>query len=226
MSPEAIERAVEAKTLPKDWRQTPHNRLIQILSSAAETAGIPEGRIYQPIYPLQSLEREYLSHIMLHSDEGIFGAWFDRRCKDHELRMQLMCGWMVRHFLDARMRTSRRLVADMTREGEYPYFRVLLIPNLFSRLSQEGKGAGWHLDVMYEILLFRQSKGLQTIFYMSDISSVYEHHDTLARMLDGPSWKRFSDSGNPVQVSTGKPSVSLKPAVIAADAIDDSDWSD
>lgn len=149
-----------------------HERLVADLEGYARDAGILPHWIFRGLPDnMPSAERDYLRSFRRHTDHNVSGLVMvgDNEKGVVEARMAAMAGALVRNFIRARVMTLGAIL-DMLPKQEMPHLQALLIPNFFLSKEQGGTVATWQVNALFDYLVYRQSSGLQTVIYASDLS--------------------------------------------------------
>lgn len=86
-------------------------------------------------------------------------------------RFTAVAGACLRNYLNARVVTLQELL-DAIKVGSVPEPSVLLTPNFFVGQSRGGRIAEWQTQGLLSLLYRRQSQGLQTFLYVSDLDEL------------------------------------------------------
>lgn len=166
-----------------------HERLVADLEGYAADAGIKPNFIYQtlPDY-IKTRERNYLKGFRTTMHEGTTGGLYYTgvfKAPSIQDRMAAMAGCLVRNFIRARV-VSLGDVIDSIAAKDPIEGTCLLIPNFYYGQQDLPVLAKWQVALMYDFLLSRQLRGLQTILYVNDIGKLSKEFGTgFAELIQG-----------------------------------------
>jgi hypothetical protein len=153
-----------------------HERLVLEIDRFAEDANITPDWIWRALEePEGSPVPNWIRRFHFHRREGQFGLLFVGKKTTHapiEERMAAIAGALTRNFVRARLMPLNPLL-DAVHEGVVPDMSCLLVPNFFVGASDQ---AAWRTAVLHDCLLQRQSWGLQTVLYVSDLELAQENY--------------------------------------------------
>lgn len=145
-----------------------HERIVADLSGFAKDAGIQEHWIYTSLIgeaPASAIE--YIkSFRQIVSDGKLSGVLLMGKTPTADQIMAAMAGALVRNFIRARVVTA----SDLFTEGnDLDHLSCILVPNFF--LSKDGAGhiASWQIQTMFDVIMSRKLRGLQTVLYATDM---------------------------------------------------------
>lgn len=151
-----------------------HGRLVADIDHVARDANIQPHWIWTPLAEICSTaEIAWVRRFHFHKTEGISGLCYLGRDPDPEVedRMAAMAGALTRNYVRARIMTVNGLI-EAADNGAVPDMSCLLIPNFFVEKAAGGTQAPWRVSVLLDALLHRQTLGLQTVLYVSDMDAM------------------------------------------------------
>jgi len=164
-----------------------HDRLVADLENFAKDAGIVPSWIAAPLpKTITQIERDYLREFKSQSSKGISGLCLISRNEhgQNEIHTSALAGCLVRNFIRARVMTLGAIL-DLLAKHEIPELSAILIPNFFIPAADGGTIASWQINALYDFLIYRHTRGLQTIFCISDRNTLSkEYGDAFIRLID------------------------------------------
>ena len=172
-----------------------HNRLVQDIDRIARKANIPESMVLMKMSSFGCSEEEiaYVRKLKAMSAQGVYGLIYKGKEGKYSVlsRMMAVAGACLRNFVDARVMTLQD-VFQATKDNAMPEPTVLLIPNFYASKSEGGHVPDWHLANLLGLLYSRQSKGLQTFLYVSDLKAMRSDYGDLITMHLSKNFKTVS----------------------------------
>jgi len=164
-----------------------HERLVADLDNFAKDAGITPNWITEPLpTSITQIERDYLREFKSQSSKGNSGLCLISRNEhgQNEIHTSALAGCLVRNFIRARVMTLGSVI-DLLAKHEMPELSVILIPNFFIAVADGGTIASWQINALYDFLVSRHTRGLQTILCISDRNTLSkEYGDAFIRLID------------------------------------------
>jgi len=164
-----------------------HERLVADLDNFAKDGGITPSWIINPLpTSITKIERGYLREFKSQFSKGNSGLCLISRNEQgqNEIHASALAGCLVRNFIRARVMTLG-LVLDLLAKHEMPDLSAILIPNFFISAADGGTIASWQINALYDFLVFRHTRGLQTIICISDRNTLSkEYGDAFIRLID------------------------------------------
>jgi len=164
-----------------------HERLVADLENFAEDAGITPSWITEPLPKTTTqIERDYLRGFKGQFAKGISGLCLLSRNEQgqNEIHTAALAGCLVRNFIRARVMTLGTIL-DLLAKHEMPDLSSVLIPNFFISASDGGTIASWQINALYDFLISRHTRGLQTIICISDKNTLSkEYGNAFIRLID------------------------------------------
>ncbi len=152
-----------------------HERLVANLEGFASDAGIAPHWIYKPLDPeLPELELNYVRNFPKHRELGLAGMCLLKSVVPvgaAEDRMSALAGAFLRNFIRAKVMTLGSAL-DALASGDTIDSTVLLIPNFCTGSAMETKLQEWHCRLLHDLMSERQTRGLQTVVYASELKRV------------------------------------------------------
>ncbi len=151
-----------------------HARLVADLDNIARDAAIQPKWIWTPLEQTVSpAEVEWVKRFRYHPHEGRAGLCLTGKSPEGvEDRMCAIAGALVRNFIRARVYTVGQLI-ELLADGEpAPTSTCLLIPNFFLGKALGASLVDWKVTLLFDALLDRHLRGLQTVLYASDLKAM------------------------------------------------------
>lgn len=152
-----------------------HSRLVANLDGFARDAGIQPHWIWTPLKQIVSeAEIEYVRDFRKHKVEGLVQGlvYFRLTSKaEPEKHMSALAGALVRNFIRARVMTVGNVLDAIGAGGEIEA-TCLLIPNFHLSKTEGGNIAKWQVQQLYDLLVNRAQRGLQTVVYTSNLGDL------------------------------------------------------
>lgn len=147
-----------------------HSRIIADFERVCSTAGIQGHFLYDSMTKYCGpIETEWVKKFWKFKAEGVPGLALVGVTRP-DTRCQSMAAALVRNYVDARVVPVNTLV-DGAKDGQVPSPTVLLIPNLFMTAMNKAVPP-WRVQVMYDILLERSTKGKPTVVYVESMNGL------------------------------------------------------
>lgn len=162
-----------------------HDRLVADLDNYAADACIRPHWIWTALpEDVTAVETDYLTKFRHHAANGTrSGLCYAGSDFAMAERMSALAGCLVRNFVRARVMTLGS-VLDALSDKSMPALTAILIPNFFLPKAEGGHLASWQVQALYDFMVDRHTRGLQTIVYASDMDRLEKEYGmAVSRLL-------------------------------------------
>lgn len=149
-----------------------HARLIADIDHICGTASIDPRFVHKSMVGTCGAgEIDWVRNFRKYRSEGVAGLAMVGVDNENE-RQRLMCGALLRNFIDARVVPLNQLLI-LARKDSLPEPTVLLIPNLFIKPVGPGKQFyASQLQILHDVLVARQGQDKPTVVYVEDMDGM------------------------------------------------------
>lgn len=147
-----------------------HERLIIDRAYYCRLAGIQEHWLWQPLSATASTrELRWIKRYRFHANAGIQGLIYIGSAAEASVRMQALCGALVRNFVDARIRTLDEVLERTKSDMPDRDASVLMLPTF---CSEAGEVVDWRKQAAWSLLSDRERAGKLTVLFASSLEAV------------------------------------------------------
>jgi hypothetical protein len=153
-----------------------HQRLVDALPHVCEISGVRKEFVARSAKDFCGpAEMAWVNGFRENSDKGISGMYYlTTETKQVEQRMMALAGACLRNYINARVMTLGDVLAEVD-SGYHDDPSALFIPN-FCLTSKEYQLSQWDASAVYDLLLHRYTRSLQTvigIFKLEVVEQIY-----------------------------------------------------
>lgn len=143
-----------------------HKRLIADLDNVSSVAGVQVRFLEDPMAKYcGAKEIDWVKNFNKYRSNGVPGLVLEG-VPNPDSRCQAIGGALLRNFIDARVIPLGTLL-DAQQNGTAPNPTVLLVPNLFIKMTDKGVPA-WRMQNMYDLLLHRAVHNKPSVLYIQN----------------------------------------------------------
>jgi len=167
---QAISKAYESKVLDPER----HERLINQIESVSSAANIPISMLWTSMKSFCNHEEiKFVTNLRGHEAIGVYGfAYVGDEGEVLVLnRMMAVTGACLRNFVNARVMPLHEVLQGI-KKHDLDQPTVLLIPDFFMGKKEGSNIADWQVSGLLSLLFTRQTLGLQTFVYVSNLQEL------------------------------------------------------